>query len=492
MKRPFSKVLIANRGEIAVRVMRTCRDLGIRTVAVYSEADRGAPFVVMADESVAIGPAPARESYLVIDRILEAASATGAEAVHPGYGFLSENAGFADACVKAGLVFVGPPADAMRRMGSKLGAREIMASSGVPVVPGSGRLASAAEALAVAREVGFPVMLKASGGGGGIGMRAVGDEAALEAALESAINTAQNAFGDGTVYLEKLVSRPRHIEVQVLADSHGNAVHLGERECSVQRRHQKVVEETPSPVVTEELRRRMGEAAVRAAQASGYVNAGTVEFIFSEGDFYFLEMNTRLQVEHPVTEMVTGLDLVELQLRVAAGERLPFTQEEIVPRGHAFEFRIYAEDPAKRFLPSPGRVRRLHFPAGPGVRVDAGVIEGSEVSQHYDPMIAKLVVWGEDRAQSARRSARALAETIINGPGHNVALHRALLEDRDFLQGNLTTAFLDEHPGVLERARELASEPNPLAALAGGGSQVAAIAGVAAFIEAERTGRAGG
>jgi acetyl/propionyl-CoA carboxylase alpha subunit len=327
-------------------------------------------------------------------------------------------------------------------------------------------------------------MLKASEGGGGIGMRRVDDADGLAAAFEGAVNTARAAFGDATVYLEKFVERPRHIEVQVFADQHGGAVYLGERECSIQRRHQKVVEESPSPVIDDTLRARMGEAAVRAALASGYVNAGTVEFVFSGGQFYFLEVNARLQVEHPVTEMVTGLDLVEWQLRIAAGERLPLTQDQIVRRGHAFEFRIYAEDPSRKFMPSPGRIRKLHLPEGPGVRVDAGVLQGTEVSQHYDPMIAKLIVFGEDRAHSAARARRALAETVIAGPRHNVSLHRALLEDADFLSGDMTTAFLDEHPSVMDRARELQAEEPSLQRLLGGGEEIAAIAGAVAYVAA--------
>ncbi len=401
----FTKVLVANRGEIALRVIRCCRDLGIRSVAAHSEADRGAAFTLLADEAVELGPAAPAESYLNIDRIIRAAHSTGAEAIHPGYGFLSENQAFARACADAGIVFIGPPPEAMAAMGEKVPARERMRSSGVPIVPGSGALTDPGEALRVAAQIGYPVLIKASAGGGGIGMRVIRDPAELRSGLEAARSTAERAFGDATVFLERYVDEPRHIEIQVLADAHGTVVHLGERECSIQRRHQKILEEAPSVVVDSETRARMGEAAVTAARAVGYVNAGTVEFIYSKGDFYFLEMNTRLQVEHPVTEAVYSLDLVAEQLRVAAGEPLGLRQEDIVPRGHAIECRINAEDFERGFLPSPGRVSGYHEPSGPGVRVDSSLIGPGVVSPSYDPMIAKLIVWGPTREHGHRQDA---------------------------------------------------------------------------------------
>jgi acetyl-CoA carboxylase biotin carboxylase subunit len=446
--RPLKKILIANRGEIAVRVMRTCRELGIATVAVYSEADRGAVHVRTADEAYFIGPPAPRESYLHIEKIIAVAKRAGVDGIHPGYGFLSEKAEFAKAVTEAGITFIGPPADAIEAMGSKTRAREHMIRAGVPVVPGDngpeGRgFATAEEALAAARRIGFPIMLKAANGGGGKGMRLVEDEKGFIAAYQGAQREALSAFGDGTVYLEKAIIEPRHIEVQVFGDMHGNVVHLCERDCSIQRRHQKVIEEAPSPVVTPSLRADMGEVACRAAKAVGYVGAGTCEFLFSEKDnkFYFLEMNTRLQVEHPVTEMITQLDLVRLQIEVAEGKPLPFKQADVVPHGAAIECRVYAEDPI-RFLPSPGTIRSLRVPNGPYVRDDSGVVVGSEISVFYDPMISKLVVWGATREQAIDRMARALSEYHVGGIKTNLPFHRRVMRQAEFRAGRYNTGYI--------------------------------------------------
>jgi 3-methylcrotonyl-CoA carboxylase alpha subunit len=443
----FRKVLIANRGEIAVRVARTCRAMGIGTVAVFSEADRHALHVREAGEAVAIGPAEAARSYLDIERIVAAARETGAEAVHPGYGFLSQNGDFAEAVARAGLTFVGPPADVHRRMGDKQAARRLMADAGVPVVPGYDGDDQSDEALrAAAERVGWPVLIKPSRGGGGKGMRVVRAAAAFEAELSASRREAKAAFGDDRVVLERLLARPRHVEVQVLGDAAGALVHLFERECSIQRRHQKIVEETPSPALDAPLRARLCAAGLAAARAARYVNAGTVEFLLApDGQFYFLEMNTRLQVEHPVTEAVTGLDLVRLQLQIAAGASLPFAQDGLAARGHALECRLYAEDPARDDLPSPGRVLHLSAPAGPGVRLDSGVEAGSDVTVHYDPLLAKLITWGADRTESIQRMAAALARTAILGVTTNHARLRAIVEHPAFLAGELHTGFVDEH-----------------------------------------------
>ena len=462
----FKRILIANRGEIAVRVMRACRDLGVESVAVFSEADRAALHVRAADYAVAVGPPPARESYLNIERILAAAKATGAEAVHPGYGFFSENAGFARAVADAGLVCIGPPPGAIEKMGDKVEARKLMAKAGVPLVPGSpGTLETEEEVRAVAKKIGFPIMLKAAAGGGGKGMRLVSDEKDLASAVRTVASEAKSSFGDGRFYVEKFVNHPRHIEVQVFADQMGETVHVFERECSLQRRHQKVVEESPSPFITPEMRRAMGEVAVKAARAVNYVGAGTVEFLAdADRNFYFLEMNTRIQVEHPVTEMVTGVDLVKAQIQVAAGLPLPFHQDELAQRGSAIECRIYAEDPTAGFVPAPGRIDTLRFPEGPGIRVDAGVYEGSEVSLYYDPMIAKLVAWGRDRGEAINRMRRALAECTIAGElTTNLAFHRWVVEQPRFLTGDFDTNFLNEedHPEALARGED----PTRLAAL---------------------------
>ena len=448
---PFKKILIANRGEIAVRIIRACHEMSIRTVAVYSDADRDALHVRMAMEAVRIGPPPSTESYLRIDRILDAAKETGAEAIHPGYGFLSENAGFARACVKAGVVFIGPTGDSMEAIGDKVRARKLMVDAGVPVVPGTPPLtADIDQVLTQAGEIGYPVLLKASAGGGGKGMRVVHDADELPSLLAQAKGEAASAFGDDTVFLEKFVVKPRHIEVQVFADQHGNCVHLGERECSIQRRHQKLIEESPSPVVTPEDRAKIGDLAVKAAKAAGYSSAGTVEFLRSaDGSFYFMEVNARLQVEHPVTEMVTGIDMVRTMIEVAAGGKLPFAQDDIVLRGHSIECRIIAEDPTRNFMPSPGTIRGLRPPQGPGVRYDGGAYPGYEVPIFYDPMLAKLVVWAADRPQAIARMRRALDEYRVDGIRTSVPFHRKLMDSEAFVAGDLHTGYLDEHPELL-------------------------------------------
>ena len=450
----IGKVLIANRGEIAIRIIRACRELGIRSVAVYSDADLHAPFVREADEAVHIGAAPSAESYLKGERIIEAAQRTGAEAIHPGYGFLSEREWFARAVRDAGLVFVGPPPEAIAATGSKTAARQLATSAGVPVVPGTTEaLRDAAEAADVAKRFGFPVLLKAAAGGGGKGMRVVRAESELASSLDAARREAKNAFGDDAVYVEKYIEGPRHVEIQVLGDSHGTMLSLGERECSVQRRHQKMIEEAPSVAVTPALRARMSDAAVRFARAAGYVNAGTCEFLLdASGEFYFLEMNTRLQVEHPVTELVTGIDIVHWQLRVAAGERLPFVQDEIVPRGWAIECRITSEDPANGFLPSTGRIAHLRVPSGPGVRWDGGITVGSEVSLHYDPMLAKLIVWAPTRDLAIERMHRALLELTVDGVETSRDFHLRVMEDDEFRRGAIEIQWLERRlPSLVGR-----------------------------------------
>jgi acetyl-CoA carboxylase biotin carboxylase subunit len=447
--RLFTKVLIANRGEIAVRVIRACREMGIATVAVFSEADREALHVLHADEAVAIGPAPASESYLSQDKIIAAARATGAQAVHPGYGFLAENADFAERCANAGLVFIGPPPAAVRATGDKLAARRVAAKLGVPLVPGTTQpLADGAEAARAVAEIGYPVMIKAALGGGGKGMRLVRAYSELEGALRAARSEAGSAFGDATVYIEKYIAAPRHIEIQILADAHGTVVHLGERECSIQRRNQKLVEESPSPGVTPEMRRRMGEAACRIAAAAGYVNAGTVEFLVDrEGKFYFLEINARLQVEHPVTEFVTGRDLVREQIRIAAGEKLGYGQEDMSFSGHAIECRVNAEDPAANFMPSPGKILGLRAPGGPWVRDDSGVYEGYTVPRYYDTLMAKLIVWAPDREAAIARMNRALAEYHVSGVRTTLPVLRRIIRHPDFAAGRLDTGFMERLPG---------------------------------------------
>ncbi len=464
----FKKILIANRGEIALRVIRACHEMGIRTVAVYSEADVRAPHVREADEAVLIGPPPSSESYLRGERIIEAARLTGAEAIHPGYGFLSEREWFARAVRDAGIVWIGPPAEAIAAMGSKTSARTLAVAAGVPVVPGTTELlANAKEAEKVAKKFGYPVLLKAAAGGGGKGMRVVSAPKELAGALEATRREAKSAFGDDAVYLEKFVAQPRHVEIQILADTHGTVLSLGERECSVQRRHQKMIEEAPSVAVTPALRKKMGETAVRVARAAGYVNAGTCEFLLDRsGEFYFLEMNTRLQVEHPVTELVTGIDLVQWQLRIAAGEKLPFKQEEISPRGWAIECRITSEDASNNFLPSTGRIEHLHLPSGPGVRWDGGIESGSEIGLYYDPLLAKLIVWGADREQAVTRMRRALVDLIIQGVETSRDFHIRVMDDDEFRRGDIDIQWLERRlASILERPP--AEESIRVAAIAG-------------------------
>ena len=450
----FSKILIANRGEIAIRIIRACRDLKISPVAIYSEADAAALHVRMADEAICVGEAASLHSYLNIDAVLDAAKKTGAAAIHPGYGFLAENADFAQATLEAGLVFIGPTAKAMRVMGSKTSARRTAVAAGVPIVPGTTEpLQSFAEVLETAERVGYPVMLKAAAGGGGKGMRLVQAASELQAAFETAQSEASAAFGNAELYLEKAVERPRHIEIQVFADTHGRVVHLGERECSIQRRHQKVIEECPSPINDPELRAAMGEAAVKLARAVNYVGAGTVEFLVADAtrEFYFLEMNTRLQVEHPVTELVTGFDLVREQIQVAAGAPLSFAQHDVRWEGHAIECRVYAEDPDNNFFPSPGKITYLQSPQGPGIRDDSGVGPGSVVSIHYDPMISKLAAWGRSRSEAIDRLRRALDEYQIAGIKTTLPFFREIVDDEEFLAGQLDTGFI---PRFNERRSE--------------------------------------
>ncbi len=441
----FKKILIANRGEIAVRVIRACREMKIKTVAVYSEADKNALHVRMADEAFHIGDAPSAESYLRQDKILEVAKTSGAEAIHPGYGFLSENADFVRKAKSEGITFIGPSPEAMEAMGGKISARKIAINANVPVVPGTTEpLKNFEDAKKVAESFGYPVMLKASAGGGGKGMRLVESESDLKNALEAAQSEAQASFGDDAVYVEKAIVRPRHIEIQIFADTHGNHVHLGERECSIQRRHQKVIEECPSPINDTNLRNKMGECAVMVAKAVDYVGAGTVEFLVSDLDksFYFLEMNTRLQVEHPVTELVTGIDLVREQINVAFGEKLSFTQEDVLWIGHAIECRVYAEDPENNFLPSPGKITRLRLPQGSGVRDDGGIYEGAEVSIYYDPMISKLATYGANRTEAIDRMRRALQEYEVGGIKTTLAFFREVMDDEEFIEGKLDTGFI--------------------------------------------------
>lgn len=469
----FDKVLVANRGEIAVRIIRALRELGAKSVAVYSEVDRGALHVRMADEALPIGPAPSTESYLRIDRIIDAARRSGAQAIHPGYGFLSENAEFCQACQDAGIRFVGPPPEAVARMGLKTEARKLAIAAGAPVVPGTENPAASFEdALNTGRRVGFPILLKAAAGGGGKGMRLVNSEAGFEAAYRDASSEAERAFGNGALYVERAVTAARHIEIQVLGDHYGHMVHLGERECSIQRRHQKVIEECPSPLSAARpaLRREMGEAALRIARAAGYVNAGTVEFLVDPGgNYYFLEMNTRLQVEHPITELVTSVDLVHWQLRIAAGERLTLKQEDIAWRGAAIECRICAEDPDNNFYPSPGRILQLERPAGPGIRLDSGVYAGWTVPTDYDPLLAKIAVWGETRELAISRMLRALSEYYVAGITTNLSFFAEVLRDSEFAAGRLHTRFLDEY---FQRRHAASGEPDGLLGVA---SLVAAV-----------------
>ncbi len=444
----FDKILIANRGEIAVRIIRGCRELGIATVAVYSDADKRSLHVQTADEAVAIGPAPAAESYLDIARILQAAKDRGAGAIHPGYGFLAENSHFAQRCEEDGIVFIGPSSRAMSLVGDKVRSRQTMEKAGIPIIPGMQGTISADTSMAEeeADRIGYPVMVKASAGGGGKGMRVARDREELVSGLEAGMREAKAAFGDESVYLEKFIEDPRHVEFQVLADNQGNMVHLFERECSIQRRHQKIVEETPSPALDPELRARMGETACRVMQAAGYNNAGTVEFLLDKnGDFYFLEVNARLQVEHPVTELVTGVDLVHQQIRIAAGETLSYSQESLEQKGHAIECRIYAEDPLNNFLPSPGTVHFLKEPSGPGVRHDCGIFSGCEVPIYYDPILAKLIVWAESRDAAIRRMLNALDDYVVLGVKTCIGFLKDLIDHPQFRAGHTTTGFIAEH-----------------------------------------------
>jgi len=450
----FEKVLIANRGEIALRIIRACREMGIRTVAVYSEADRDSLHVRLADEAYCVGPAPSHRSYLNIPNIISAAVLAGVDAIHPGYGYLAERADFAEICRSHNIVFIGPPPEVIERMGDKASARQAMEEAGVPVVPGSrGTVRDDAEAMRIADEIGYPVMVKAAGGGGGKGMRMVENRAEMVRALGIARAEGQAAFGSSEVYVEKLLRRPRHIEIQILADEHGNVIHLGERECSIQRRMQKLVEEAPSPFMDDELREAMGQAAIKGAAAVGYVGAGTVEFLVDEDrKFYFIEMNTRIQVEHPVTEAVTGVDIVREQLLIAMGERLSLRQEDVRFHGHAIELRLNAEDPARGFRPSPGTITRYHAPGGPGVRVDSAAYGGYVIQPHYDPMFGKLICHGPDRSRAIARAAAALDEFIVEGIATTIPLHRLIVRDEAFLRGELSTRFLEERDLISQLA----------------------------------------
>jgi acetyl-CoA carboxylase biotin carboxylase subunit len=481
----FKKILIANRGEIAVRILRACRELGIRSAAVFSDVDRQSLHVRLADEAYPIGPAPSRESYLRIDKLMEVARRAGCDAVHPGYGFLAENAALPRACTDAGITFIGPSADAMEALGSKTAGRQLARRSEVPTVPGTNDpIEKTSDAQALAHDIGYPVLLKAVAGGGGKGMRLVHGDAEFESAFRDASSEAMNAFGDDRLYLEKYLERPRHIEIQILADAHGRVVSLGARECSIQRRHQKVIEEAPSPIVTPDLRKKMGDAAVRLARAGCYVNAGTVEFLVDQNlNFYFLEVNTRLQVEHPVTEQVTGLDLVKLQIAIAAGHRLPFAWESITPRGHAMEVRLYAEDPANNFFPSPGKILSCHVPSGPGIRLDDGVYEGWTVPNDYDPLLSKLIAWGNSREETIARLRRALEEYAITGIQTNAGLFLRILSESDFLRGEIHTKWLDE---LLRRPGSVSASSSTQEAHQDAAADAAAIA--AAIWQANQSG----
>jgi acetyl-CoA carboxylase biotin carboxylase subunit len=442
----LEKVLVANRGEIACRVIRACKELSIPSVAVYSDADKDMPHAKLADEAYPIGPPPVMQSYLVQDRIIEVAKKTGTEGIHPGYGLLAENPEFAERVVKEGMVWIGPPADAIRAMGIKTEAREMMRDAGVPIIPGiTSCVLNADGAREAASDIGYPVMMKACAGGGGIGMQIINEPSEIDGAFTSCSRRAETFFADGSIYLEKQIVGARHVEIQVLADDHGHTLHLNERECSVQRRHQKVIEEAPSPAVDPALRARMGEVACQAAEAIGYRNAGTVEFLLApDKSFFFLEMNTRLQVEHPITEMTTGFDIVKEQLAIAAGEPISFSQKDVGINGHAIEMRIYAEDPV-RFLPSPGTISRLRFPEGEGIRVDSGVVEGTVVTPFYDPLLAKMCVWGPDRVAAIERGLEALEATELEGLKNNIPLHKKVLDHPVFRSGELNTSFIEEH-----------------------------------------------
>ncbi len=447
MPKKIKKILIANRGEIAVRIIRACKDLGITSVAIFSDADRTGYHVRLADECYHIGPSPSNQSYLVHDKIIDAAKTSYAGAIHPGYGFLSENAEFAKRCEKEGITFIGPSAKTIKLLGDKIEARKTAVKAGLPVVPGAEiEIGKLKEALKQAEKIGFPILVKATAGGGGKGMRIVKSKKDLEESIKRASSEAKSAFGDGRVFIEKYLERPRHIEFQILCDQHGNCIHLGERECSIQRRHQKLIEESPSPVMTDKLRQEMGEAAVNISKRSNYVGAGTVEFMFDQkrNSFYFLEVNTRLQVEHPVTEMVTGIDLVREQIAIAEGKKLPYQQSDLKLNGHAIECRILAEDPSQGFVPSTGKLNNYRIPSGPGVRVDSGVVIFSEIPVYYDPMFAKLIVWGKDRTEAISRMKRALEEFRVSGVTTTIGFHREVLRNKRFLAGDFSTKFLEE------------------------------------------------
>ncbi|VVB85400.1 Pyruvate carboxylase subunit A [uncultured archaeon] len=486
----FKKVLIANRGEIAIRVMRACRELNVKTVAVYSEVDKNALFAKYADEAYPIGPAPASQSYLNMDAILDVAHKTSAEGIHPGYGFLSENAEFSERCEKEGIKFIGPSGKNIESVGSKIAAKKTMAAAGIPIIPGSENgISDLEEAKDIALNIGYPVIVKASSGGGGIGMKVVRKEEDLIPSIESAQRVAKSSFRDSTVFIEKYLEEPRHIEFQILADSYGNIIHVGDRECSIQRRHQKLIEESPSPIMTPKLRKKMGDDAVKAAAAIKYTNAGTIEFLYSKGNYYFLEMNTRLQVEHPITEVVTGVDLAKEQLRIAAGEKLSYTQKDIRQNGWAIECRLNAEDPLNNFTPSPGKLRRYRSSGGPGVRVDSGVHTGFTITPYYDSLISKLTVWGRDRNEAIDRMKRALYEYIIVGVTTNISFHKAVMNNEYFRRGELTTHFIDDHNIIAEVEKVIESEKEKGATLASAlgveDKKVAAItAAVGAYIRA--------
>jgi pyruvate carboxylase subunit A len=463
----FKKILIANRSEIAIRVMRACRELDVETVAVYSEVDKNALFAKYADKAFPIGPAPAAQSYLNIDKIIEVAHKTGAEAIHPGYGFLSENEIFASRCEKEGIIFIGPSSHTIESVGSKIAAKKTMKAAGIPVIPGSKNgIDNLDEAVKVAESIGYPVIVKASAGGGGIGMKVVRKTEELRETIESTQRVAKSSFGDATVFIEKYLEMPRHIEFQILADNYGNIIHVGDRECSIQRRHQKLIEESPSPVMTPELRERMGADAVKAASAINYTNAGTIEFLYSKGDYFFLEMNTRLQVEHPITEIVTGVDLAKEQLRIAAGEELSYKQSDIQQRGWAIECRLNAEDPLNNFTPAPGKLRHYRSSGGPGVRVDSGVHTGFTITPFYDSLISKLTVWGRDRNEAIARMKRALYEYIIVGVTTNIPFHKAVMNNEYFRRGELTTHFIEDHDIIKEVEKIIEAEKEKGATLA--------------------------
>lgn len=459
----FRKILIANRSEIAIRIMRAARELGIKTVAIYSDADEKALHPRYADEAYPLGGSSPKESYLNIKKIIKIAKSCGADAIHPGYGFLAENPNFAYACEKENITFIGPSSRVIELMGNKIVARKTVAKAGGPVVPGTAdEVKDMDEALKISDEIGYPVIIKAAAGGGGIGMRIAHSRQELEEAIAQAKATAGSAFGDPSVFIEKYVAEPRHIEFQILADKHGNVIHLGERECSIQRRHQKLIEEAPSPVMTEELRQKMGEVAVKIAKAINYTNAGTIEFIYTQGNFYFMEMNTRVQVEHPITEMVTGIDIVKQQILIAAGEKIPFKQSDIKLSGHAIECRINAEDPLNNFAPAPAKLKGYRSPGGVGVRVDSGVFTSYVIPPHYDSMISKLVVWGRNRQEAIARMRRALYEYIIVGPKTNIPFHKAVLSNEAFIKGELSTHFIAEQKTILEKTMSIISEEKSL------------------------------